>query len=105
LLADLPLSLPPTEAPESRDVYHLFVVEVPERNRVLKALRAAGIGAGVHYPTPIHLQPGWRHLGYARGDFPVGERLADTCLSLPCFPSLTEEEQTRVAAALRGALR
>jgi dTDP-4-amino-4,6-dideoxygalactose transaminase len=103
LLADLPVALPP--AADTSDVHHLFVVEVPERDRVLQVMREAGIGAAVHYPIPIHLQPAWRHLGYARGDFPVAERLADTCLSLPCFPSLTEEEQLRVAGALREALR
>jgi len=59
----------------------------------------------VHYPTPIHLQPAWRHLGYASGDFPVAERLAARCLSLPCFPGITEQQQIRVADALIGALR
>jgi dTDP-3-amino-3,4,6-trideoxy-alpha-D-glucose transaminase len=105
LLADLPLALPPPEAPGAVQVHHLFVVETAERDRVAAELRAAGIGVGVHYPTPIHLQPAWRHLGYARGDFPVAERLADTCLSLPCFPGIGEEQQARVAGALRKALR
>ena len=63
LLRDLPLTLPPTDGPHDRQVYHLFVVEVPERDRVLRHLRGAGIGAAVHYPTPIHLQPAWRCLG------------------------------------------
>ena len=83
---------------------HLFVVEVPDRDRVLSALRGNGIGAAVHYPTPIHLQPAWRWLGYARGDFPVAERLAEECLSLPLFPGITEAEQVRVADTLREAL-
>jgi dTDP-4-amino-4,6-dideoxygalactose transaminase len=105
LLSDLPLTLPPPDPPGSVQVYHLFVVETPERHRVAQALRAAGIGVRIHYPTPVHLQPAWRHLGYARGDFPVAEHLADTCLSLPCFPGITEEEQVRVAAGLTEALR
>jgi dTDP-4-amino-4,6-dideoxygalactose transaminase len=86
-------------------VYHLFVVEVAERDRVAAALGANGIATGVHYPTPIHLQPAWRALGYAPGDFPVAERLAQTCLSLPCFPGITEHELVRVAGALGAALR
>jgi len=105
LLADLPLTLPAVEAASEVHVHHLFVVEVPERDRVLDALRESGIAAAVHYPTPIHLQPAWRHLGYARGDFPVAEQLADHCLSLPCFPGITEDEQVRVAGALTEALR
>lgn len=104
LLADLPLTLPAAESAEETHVHHLFVIEVDERDRVLECLRERGIGASVHYPTPIHLQPAWRHLGYARGDFPVAERLADRCLSLPCFPGITEPEQVRVAAALAEAL-
>jgi dTDP-4-amino-4,6-dideoxygalactose transaminase len=104
LLAELPLTLPPADGPDEAQVYHLFVVEVADRDAVLASLRWAGIGAGIHYPTPIHLQPAWRHLGYARGDFPVAEALADRCLSLPCFPGITEEEQLRVANALARAL-
>jgi dTDP-4-amino-4,6-dideoxygalactose transaminase len=105
LLSDLPVTLPPDDRPGEMQVYHLFVIETPERDRVVEALRAAGIGVGIHYPTPVHLQPAWRHLGYAPGDFPVAERLATTCMSLPCFPGITPEEQVRVATALRDAFR
>jgi dTDP-4-amino-4,6-dideoxygalactose transaminase len=105
LLAEEPVVLPAADRTGERQVYHLFVIEVPERNRVLAELRAQGIGAAVHYPTPIHLQPAWRWLGYARGDFPVAERLAEQCLSLPIFPGITEEEQVSVANALAFALR
>jgi dTDP-4-amino-4,6-dideoxygalactose transaminase len=105
LLGELPLKLPEPDAPDEAQVYHLFVVEVADRDNVLTTLRRSGIGAAVHYPTPIHLQPAWRHLGYARGDFPVAEHLAESCLSLPCFPGITEEEQVRVADALAEALR
>jgi dTDP-4-amino-4,6-dideoxygalactose transaminase len=104
LLRDAPVVMPAVDSPGERQVYHLFVVEVPERARVLAALRDQGIGAGVHYPTPIHLQPAWRSLGYARGDFPVAEHLAEHCLSLPIFPGITEAEQVRVADALTRAL-
>jgi dTDP-4-amino-4,6-dideoxygalactose transaminase len=105
LLSDLPVHLPPPDPSGALQVYHLFVVEVAERDRVAAALGANGIATGVHYPTPIHLQPAWRALGYAPGDFPVAERLAQTCLSLPCFPGITEHELVRVAGALGAALR
>jgi len=105
LLEELPLTLPAPETPDEEHAHHLFVVEVEERDRVLAALRERGVGASVHYPTPIHLQPGWRHLGYGRGDFPVAEYLAEHCLSLPCFPGITEEEQARVADELEKALQ
>jgi len=100
-LVGLPLTLPPDYPGR---VYHLFVVEVEQRDRVLAALREAGIGAGVHYPTPVHLQPGWRRLGYAPGDFPHAEGAARRCLSLPLFPGITEAEQDRVVTALSAAL-
>jgi dTDP-4-amino-4,6-dideoxygalactose transaminase len=105
LLADLPLVLPAGEGGGEEQAHHLFVVEVEERDRLLASLRKRGIGASVHYPTPIHLQPAWRHLGYARGDLPVAEYLADHCLSLPCFAGITEEEQLRVADEIAQALR
>ena len=105
LLADLPLTLPEPDGVDEEQVYHLFVVEVDARDEVLAALRQRGIGAGVHYPTPVHLQPAWRHLGYARGDFPVAEHLAAHCISLPCFAGISEQEQTCVAQELAEALR
>jgi dTDP-4-amino-4,6-dideoxygalactose transaminase len=104
LLADLPLTLPPPDGAGMTQVHHLFVVEVAERDQVAAVLREHGIGFAVHYPTPIHLQPGWSHLGYARGDFPVAERLAQQCLSLPCFPGIREDELERVTSAMRLAL-
>ena len=105
LLGELPLVLPAPDAADEQQVYHLFVVEVAGRDNVLRTLRNAGIGAGVHYPTPVHLQPAWRCLGYGRGDFPVAEYLAEHCISLPCFVGITEEEQVCVANALAKALR
>jgi len=102
-LDGLPLRLP-AEDDGARQVYHLFVVEVENRDLVLASLREGGIGAGVHYPTPIHLQPGWSGLGYAEGDFPAAERLAASVISLPVFPGIQEAEVERVAAALRDAL-
>ena len=103
-LDGLPVRLPPPDPAAGRQVYHLFVIELPERDRVLATLRAQGIQAGVHYPTPVHLQPGWRWLGYGPGDFPNAEALARSSLSLPLFPGMTEDEVERVVAALTLAL-
>jgi dTDP-4-amino-4,6-dideoxygalactose transaminase len=103
-LADLPLVLPPGDPEGGRHVYHLFVVEVDERDRVLAELRAAGIGAAVHYPTPVHLQPGWQALGYAAGSLPHTEAAAATCLTLPIFPGISDSEVDRVVEVLAEVL-
>jgi dTDP-4-amino-4,6-dideoxygalactose transaminase len=100
LLADLPIQLP-TEAPDRGHVWHLYVVLHPERDRVRAALADRGIQTGLHYPTPVHLQQAYAHLGYAAGAFPVSERAAGQCLSLPLFPEMTDGQQDAVVAALR----
>lgn len=86
-------------------VWHLYVVRVPDRDRILKELQAAGIGAGIHYPTPVHLTTAFGSLGYTKGAFPVAERAANEILSLPLFPEITEEQQERVVSALVEALK
>ena len=100
--------VPGVRRPSTRDgnvhVWHLYVVRVPERDRVHAALHAAGIPAGIHYPTPIHLTGAFAHLGHGRGDFPAAEAAADEILSLPMHPHLDEEQQERVVAALAAAL-
>jgi dTDP-4-amino-4,6-dideoxygalactose transaminase len=104
LLADVAgVSLPVT-APGNEHVWHLYVVRVPRRDAVLAALHDAGIGAGVHYPIPVHLQGAFRDLGHEPGDFPEAERAAREILSLPLFPEITEQQQQRVADALEKAL-
>lgn len=96
--------LPAPDPPSTEQVYHLFVIELDGRDRVLAALRERGIGAAVHYPTPVHLQPGWRHLGYRAGDFPAAEAAARRVLSLPIFPGIEVEEIARVADSLGDIL-
>jgi dTDP-4-amino-4,6-dideoxygalactose transaminase len=71
---------------------------------VLAHVRETGIGAAVHYPTPVHLQPGWRHLGYGPGDLPACERAARRVLSLPLFPGMRLDEVDRACGALETAL-
>jgi dTDP-4-amino-4,6-dideoxygalactose transaminase len=91
-----------TEGAESS--WHLYVVRVDDRDSLGEALTEAGIGSGVHYPTPVHLQPAYADLGYAVGAFPHAERYAATCLSLPMFPELTLEQQEYVTAVVAGAM-
>jgi dTDP-4-amino-4,6-dideoxygalactose transaminase len=85
-------------------VWHLYTVRVPDRDRVLKELRAAGIGAGIHYPQPIHLTEAFAGLGYEEGAFPVAEGTARGLLSLPLFPEITVAQQERVASVLASVL-
>lgn len=100
LLGDNPLIDLPQEAPWARAVYHLYVVEVDDRDRVQAMLSERNVASGLHYPVPLHLQPAYDHLGYNLGDFPVAERRAARLLSLPMFPELTDNEVDAVAAAL-----
>lgn len=104
LLADLPGVELPRTAPGNLDVWHLYVIRVAERDRVLAALTAAGIGAGIHYPVPVHLSRAYRHLGLGPGSFPVAEQAAGRILSLPIFPHISGTQQLYVAEQLQAAL-
>lgn len=90
--------------PGAESVYHLFVVRVPSRDAVRKKLNEAGIGAGIHYPIPLHLQKCYKDLGYASGDFPVTERLAQEILSLPIYPEMSDGQIEYVVRTLKEAL-
>lgn len=85
-------------------IWHLYAVRVPRRDATLKALNAAGIGAGIHYPVPPHLQGAFKHLGHQAGDFPVAEKAANELLSLPMYAEITAAQQERVVAELFKAL-
>ena len=95
----------PTEPEGVESCYHLFVIRSPRRDCIREALTRAEIGCGVHYPVPLHLQPALAETGYRKGDFPVSERFADTVLSLPMHPHLTNEEVDAVAKAVATAVR
>jgi dTDP-3-amino-3,4,6-trideoxy-alpha-D-glucose transaminase len=84
-------------------VWHLFPVEVEGRDAVRAELAEAGVGTGVHYPTPIHRQPAYAHLGLGEGAFPEAERSAARVLSLPMFPELTDAQVDHVIEALTRA--
>jgi len=94
----------PKVAPYAEPVYHLYVVRVAERDRVLSALREQGIDAGVHYPVPLHLQPAYRYLEVPEGSLPNTERAGREVLSLPIYPEITEAQVDRVVTALKAAL-
>lgn len=85
-------------------VNHLYVIQVEDRERVRERLKADGIDTGLHYPIPIHLQPGYRSLGHKAGAFPEAEQIASHCLSLPLYPELTESQICYVADRLKAAL-
>jgi dTDP-4-amino-4,6-dideoxygalactose transaminase len=94
----------PFEPDWAKAVYHLFVVRVPDREGFMRQLAEAGIGTGIHYPVPLHLQKAYSSLGYQAGDFPVAERMASEIVSLPMFPQLTADQQKRVVAGVMGVL-
>ena len=96
-LADLKGSvILPIEASFTKGVYHLYVVRVQDREALQAHLVEAGIGTGIHYPIPLHLQKAYQHLGYKQGAFPVTEKLASEIVSLPMFPQLTPAQQSLV---------
>jgi len=96
---DLSVTLPYN--PEWSDaVYHLFIVRTDDRDELMKHLGAAGIGTGIHYPIPLHLQQAYEFMGYRRGDFPVAERVSAEIVSLPMFPHLTEDQQRVVVGEI-----
>jgi dTDP-4-amino-4,6-dideoxygalactose transaminase len=104
LLAGVDAVVMPRTLDGNEHVWHLYVVRVPARDRVLKELHAAGVGAAIHYPVPIHLSKAAAGLGYGQGAFPVTEDAAGELLSLPIFAEITAAQQERVAAVLVEAL-
>jgi dTDP-4-amino-4,6-dideoxygalactose transaminase len=100
LLGDLPVVAPPL-ASNVEHVYHLYVIRVQNRAELQQHLQEAGVATGIHYPTPIHLQPAFQDLGYQRGDFPIAEAYADQILSLPMFPELQEDQIAYVAEIIK----
>jgi dTDP-4-amino-4,6-dideoxygalactose transaminase len=93
-----------SEPEGSESCYHLFVIRSERRDAIRTALLKNQIECGIHYPVPLHLQPACRDLGYAEGDFPNAEKFADSVLSLPMHPFLTEREVKSVSQAVKRAL-
>jgi dTDP-4-amino-4,6-dideoxygalactose transaminase len=104
LLAGTPGVILPVEAEYGRHIYHVYAVRVSQRDVILKQLGERGIGAGIHYPVPVHLQNAYSNLGYKRGDFPESEDCGNSFLSLPMYPELTDEQIEKVVCAFKACL-
>lgn len=102
-LAGCELTLPNPPA-HCRHVYHVYALRTPNRDALQAALQQAGVGTGIHYPTPVHLQPAYAELGHKPGDFPVSEQLGREFLSLPMFGELSPEQVDAVCNAVKAAL-
>lgn len=101
MLAGASLELPIFGGDAVYHVFHLYVVRHPERDRLRAFLAERAIATSIHYPAPVHLQPAYAWLGYGQGAFPVAERWASQCLSLPMYAELTAEQIERVVAAVQ----
>ncbi len=94
----------PAHAAWVRHVYHIYAIRVKDRDKVMRLLAEKGIGSGVHYPLPLHLQEAYRSLGYERGTFRIAERCATEFVSLPMFPELTSAQVEIVIEAVKAAV-
>ena len=100
LLADCDVQTP-FESPDVRHVYHLYVIRTSRRTAMLEHLQSKGIGAGIHYPIPLHRQPAYVKQGHGKLSLPITERVTDEILSLPMYPELTREQIEYVTSAVR----
>jgi dTDP-4-amino-4,6-dideoxygalactose transaminase len=96
--------VPPFRAIGVFHVYHIYAIRVQDRDEVMRRLADKGVGSGVHYPVPIHLQEAYSSLGYERGIFPIAERCAREFVSLPMFPELTSAQLEMVIQAVKEAV-
>lgn len=99
LLRDLPVETP-SVASWTEAVFHLYVIQVDDRDALQRHLKGKGVATGIHYPIPIHLQPAYRDLGHREGDFPVAEQCAQRILSLPMHPAMNSSEIKYTADAI-----
>ena len=95
-LSDLTEIITPHIVSGASHVYHLYVIRTELRDKLQEHLTKNGIGTMIHYPIPPHLQEAYINLGYSKGDFPIAEEIADTCLSLPIWPGMTDENISEV---------
>ncbi len=101
LLNGIEKIITPKEMEYGKHIYHLYTVRIPDRENFQNFLKENGIGTGIHYPKPLHLQKAYSHLGYKEGDFPVAEKCAREIVSLPMFPELTRQEIEYVCTKIR----
>ena len=90
----------PVRLPNTRQVFHIYVIRAEKRNELQRFLVDQGVDAKIHYPVPIHLQPAARHLGYKRGDLPVTESQAEKILTLPIHQYLSEGQISYVSESI-----
>ncbi len=102
LLTNIPGIVLPQIATGATHVYHLYVIRTEKRNELQAYLNDKGVGTLIHYPVPMHLQEAYASLSYKKGDFPIAEEIADTVLSLPMFPGITQEQIEYVANCIAG---
>ncbi len=95
----------PVEKSYNKHVYHLYVIRAAHRQKLIEHLNSKGVQTAIHYPTPIHLQEAYTHLGYKKGSFPIAEQYVDEILSLPMYPELKQEEITFVAKSIKDFLK
>jgi len=103
-LGDMESVVIPRQAAHARHVYHVYAIRIQDRDEVMQFLAEEGIGCGIHYPVPIHLQVAYRGLGYGQGAFPIAERCAMEFLSLPMFPELAPEQVDSVIQGVKDAI-
>ena len=101
LFADAECVVTPFVPSYSRPIYHLYVIRTADRVGLQEHLSKAGIGTGIHYPIPLHVQKAYENLGYMKGDFPITEKTAPEIMSLPMFPSLGPDQQGKVASNIK----
>ncbi|MFC1729235.1 DegT/DnrJ/EryC1/StrS family aminotransferase [candidate division KSB1 bacterium] len=103
-LKDLDMVLPEV-AHNAEHIYHIYCVQVKDREFIQKRLKEKGVSSGIHYPVPLHLQPAYAHMNLGRGSLPETEQCVDLIMSLPIFPFITADELEHTAATLHGILR
>ncbi|MEM7367603.1 MAG: DegT/DnrJ/EryC1/StrS family aminotransferase [Bacteroidota bacterium] len=91
----------PVLAEGATSVYHIYLIRSPQRDALQSYLKEKGIGTLIHYPIPPHLQQAYQELGFTKGDFPIAEEIAETCLSLPIYPGLSREEVRYICACIQ----
>jgi dTDP-4-amino-4,6-dideoxygalactose transaminase len=92
----------PKQMAYAKHVYHLYVVQTPKREALGTHLEEHGVASGLHYPLPNHLQECFAHLGGKKGQFPVTEKLAANCLSLPMYPEMSEAQMAHVVKSVKA---
>jgi dTDP-4-amino-4,6-dideoxygalactose transaminase len=101
LLSDMASIVVPKTAGYAEHVYYLYVVRVPHRDQLREYLHEQGVGTGIHFPVPCHLQPAFEYLGYKQGDLPITEQIVGEILSLPMYPELTAQQRSYVINKIR----